>query len=672
MKNRLASIGIVGLLVTAGFLGFITFESEVMSAKTLYVGGIGPLNYSKIQDAINAANPGDTVYVFSGTYYENVIVNKTINLTGENRDTTIINASGIGSAVYISADRVNIKGFTAIGPESEKDEAVIMLDKVRNCRVIDNKPSHRIWSPGIFLNYSDYNTLADNIGTQYRDPVDGEGIYLAYSNNNIVINNTFSYLNNGIAIDHSPDNTIIKNNLSYNRAGIMIVFSSNNTIVNNTLIDNYASPEGGSIFISFCSYGYNTIIGNTIIYKTISSNSFGIWVQYSSDGYNTFVGNNISSNHYGIYITKSSYNTFIGNTIFSNRYGIDISESSYNTFIDNSIFNNNCSVYVERQSSGSNFINCSLTNPTYYDFNLTENSHATTLNTTFDDTKIMIEPGSTLTVKNYLHVLVLDATIAPISGVDIEVTDNGIPIYQTPGFGGSDPQTGGDGFVRWIAVTDRKYIGSNIATENITTAEISYPTKTFTDNPRDVNMSSSHTEIFIEVGAKFIILYEGWNLISIPYIQPDTNLDIVLNSIKGSYDAVQWYNVSDSSDPWKHSSIKKPSHLNDLDDIHHMMGFWIHITQPGGILFQYSGIQPIENQSITLHPGWNLVGYPSLISYNRTKGLNNITFDKDVDSIWAYDTLTQKWKEIGPTDYFEIGRGYWIHAKTKCEWEVPL
>jgi hypothetical protein len=23
-------------------------------------------------------------------------------------------------------------------------------------------------------------------------------------------------------------------------------------------------------------------------------------------------------------------------------------------------------------------------------------------------------------------------------------------------------------------------------------------------------------------------------------------------------------------------------------------------------------------------------------------------------------------------DYLEIERGYWVHAKTKCEWEVPL
>jgi hypothetical protein len=167
-------------------------------------------------------------------------------------------------------------------------------------------------------------------------------------------------------------------------------------------------------------------------------------------------------------------------------------------------------------------------------------------------------------------------------------------------------------------------------------------------------------------------LLPGWNLISVPFIQSNSNLSSVLSPIDGSYDAVQWFNVSDTPDPWKHHHISKPSHLNDLTDINHTIGFWIHIIDPGYTYFDYNGIPPSSNQTIQLHEGWNMIGYPSLRGYNRTAGLNNLIFGTDIDAIQWYDTLTGTWHLMGPNDTFEIGRGYWMHSKDERAWEVPL
>jgi len=58
----------------------------------LYIEGLNPGDYSKIQDALNNASDGNTVFVYddSALYYENIASNVSIHLIGENRNTTSI------------------------------------------------------------------------------------------------------------------------------------------------------------------------------------------------------------------------------------------------------------------------------------------------------------------------------------------------------------------------------------------------------------------------------------------------------------------------------------------------------------------------------------------------------------------------------------------------------
>ena len=169
----------------------------------------------------------------------------------------------------------------------------------------------------------------------------------------------------------------------------------------------------------------------------------------------------------------------------------------------------------------------------------------------------------------------------------------------------------------------------------------------------------------------FTILKQGWNLISIPKIQVNQDLIKVLEGIEGYYDAIQWYDPTDTKDPWKHNKVGKPF-VNDLFKINETMSFWVHIAKPGDTIFLYNGTQPISNQTIQLYPGWNMVGYPSLTSYNRTDGLNNLIFGQDVDKIQWYDAKNKLWYEMEESDYFMMGRGYWVHSVGEYTLEVPL
>jgi len=109
-------LGILLLFVTAGIVSALNanpFSNSLStySGKWLYVGGSGPGNYSTIQDAINNAGPGDTIFVYHGTYYGYFKVSQ-LTLIGEDRKTTIIDGGGAFSEVLHIEDEVNIQGFT--------------------------------------------------------------------------------------------------------------------------------------------------------------------------------------------------------------------------------------------------------------------------------------------------------------------------------------------------------------------------------------------------------------------------------------------------------------------------------------------------------------------------------------------------------------------------------
>ena len=91
---------------------------ETINGNILYVGGTGPGNYTKIQDAIDNSTEGDTVFVFSGTYYESILIWKSISLVGENKENTILFPGAVeqndNSTIFISADNSSIKGFTIV------------------------------------------------------------------------------------------------------------------------------------------------------------------------------------------------------------------------------------------------------------------------------------------------------------------------------------------------------------------------------------------------------------------------------------------------------------------------------------------------------------------------------------------------------------------------------
>ena len=186
----------------------VSFDGNIF-----YVGGSGPGNYTKIQDAIDDASDGDTVFVYNGTYGENLIMDKSINLIGEDKETTVIDGGGIGDVIYVYGDLVNINGLTIKNSGNNYNDVGI--------RIVSNN------------NFLEINIIKWN---------NANGIIINSYNNIIIKNEIKSNSLDGILIYgfNSYNNTISCNNIILNgQYGIRFhSSSSNNTIFSNMLISN--------------------------------------------------------------------------------------------------------------------------------------------------------------------------------------------------------------------------------------------------------------------------------------------------------------------------------------------------------------------------------------------------------------------------------------------------
>ncbi len=300
----------------------------------------GPgIDFTLIQDAVNASGKNDVVFVRSGVYQQLVKVDRPMHLLGENQDTTFIDGGHTAHIIItITANEVTIDGFTLrnTGPNTNwggsLDAGIVVSgdkDLITGNRFFDA-------SVGIGVSGGLETTIVDNV---FQSRFGGCGIYFGVTSRNSIQNNIFYGPFTGIYAANSDHNVIRGNIFTGNNSdtdvGIIFFQGTCCNIVENNIIQNYGygAFSGAGILCFFSAQ--NLIAGNRI-----EGNGDGIEIAFLADE-NTIVNNLFLKNlGYGVYIPPDLAGWLGGhNCLFYHNNFIDNGVNAYDPSYNNMWYN---------------------------------------------------------------------------------------------------------------------------------------------------------------------------------------------------------------------------------------------------------------------------------------------------------------------------------------------
>jgi len=311
---------------------------------------------SRIQDAIDNASDCDTIFVYNGTYNENINVSKSVTIIGQNKNNTIINGRK-NTSVNIVKDYVTISGFTIINSGSifhagiwiSSNNTIINQNIIRNnyngiviknfcnnsiinCE-IDNPDTSYYSQYGIWIKGEKavYNTI-ENCNIQDNNRGGCSGIYIDTSIKNLIKNCTLQNNGRAIYLHYSNNNEIL--NCKINNKIEISSLSNNNSIENCILMSSVSINSGDSNIIKNNSFINAVLNLYSCIGSSVINNSFtnkGISVDYS---YSSIIENNYIQGKPILFYSK------ISNKIIDESVGQIILEKCQNITIQNQEISN--------------------------------------------------------------------------------------------------------------------------------------------------------------------------------------------------------------------------------------------------------------------------------------------------------------------------------------------
>ena len=349
-----------------------------------------PDHFLTIQEGIDNANSGEVIFVRSGIYNENILVDKEgLTIMGENKFTTVVDGGKTtDDAMNVSASNVAIHGFTftnALNSPNSFDVSGLRINSL-NIVVTDNiftsnglgvsvmpyaynsTISNNIFiDDGIFLGQyqvSDFmskqdflHTIEDNTVNSkplyyYKDiqdfvvPNDAGQVILANCSN-VTIKDLYLSKTDFSVILAYCDNCTIENLTVMDTDGEVILFKSDNNLIQNNKMVNHLH----GICLDYKSN--SNIVRNNYVAKSL----VGISAVTSSSN-NLIINNTVEENFAGIHISAfcdpgQHDNRILNNTITNNDIGINLLDNSYENIIENNTVKS-CKIGIRLKNSSNN------------------------------------------------------------------------------------------------------------------------------------------------------------------------------------------------------------------------------------------------------------------------------------------------------------------------------
>jgi len=303
---------------------FFTLLYCSASAANIYVGA--KRSQRTISSAINAAQPGDTIFVDFGIYREkNLIINKSIVLIGIG--SPVLDGEKKYEIISITSNGAVVDGFKLIhsGISSLEDLSGIKVYDSRDVVIKNNVLEDTFF--GIYIqngiNCSIENNTLKAIGVEEQQS--GNGIHCWKGDSLKVIGNQISGHRDGIYFEFVK-NSVIWRNVSKNnlRYGLHFMFSNDDIYVNNVFRNN---GSGVSVM-----YSNRIKMFSNYFEENWGDAAHGILLKEISDGF--MEGNYFKRNTSGIYMEGANRIYMKRNVFENNGWALKIQASCMDVVLE--------------------------------------------------------------------------------------------------------------------------------------------------------------------------------------------------------------------------------------------------------------------------------------------------------------------------------------------------